>query len=269
MFSRIVVGVDGAEGGADALALARRLASADAQIIAVSVSPTILGSPRVAGDDDVTAVEDARVRLDASCGGDDALGREIIVARSVADGLAAAADQHDADLAVIGSSRRGPIGRILDGDDTRATVRKAICPVAVAPRGFAHTDTGISLLGVGWDGTPEANRAVEIARDIGRASGVPVEVLTVSGSTAWDQPEPVAVTSTLNTAQDAPDPSLPGGYEPTTATGPAASALAAFTEKVDLLVVGTHKRGTAARFAHGSTAETLTRRAPRPVLVVP
>jgi nucleotide-binding universal stress UspA family protein len=269
MFSRIVAGVDGSEGGADALALARRLARPDAEIIAVSVSPTILGPPRVAGDDDVAAAEEARVRLDASCEKDDALGREVMIARSVADGLAASAERHDADLVVIGSSRRGPIGRILDGDDTRATIRGAICPVAVAPRGFAQRDTGISLLGVGWDGTPEANRAVEIAREIGRASGVPVEVLTVSGSTAWDQPEPVAVTSTLDTSEDAPAPALPDGYTPTTATGPAATALASFIEKVDLLVVGTHKRGMAGRFAHGSTAETLARRAPRPVLVVP
>jgi nucleotide-binding universal stress UspA family protein len=43
------------------------------------------------------------------------------------------AELTDADLLVIGSSRRGLLGRALIGGDTRAALNGASCAVAIAP----------------------------------------------------------------------------------------------------------------------------------------
>ena len=59
-------------------------------------------------------------------------------ARSVGSGLHQLGTDYGADLLVVGSSSRGPVGRVLAGDDARGTVSGAACPVAVAPHAYAE-----------------------------------------------------------------------------------------------------------------------------------
>lgn len=132
--STIVVGVDGAKGGEDALALALRLAREGTSIVAVGVSPTASGDPHPPSDDPYGRADPAREEAVRTQAAAHELPVEFLLARSVADGLHDAAQRHSADLIVIGTSRRSGIGRVLDGDDTRATLRHAPCAVAVAPR---------------------------------------------------------------------------------------------------------------------------------------
>jgi nucleotide-binding universal stress UspA family protein len=70
----------------------------------------------------------------------------------------------EADLLVVGSSRRGLLGRVLIGDDTRAALNGAPCAIAIAPAGYSREPTPMSEIGVGYNGSPESEHALELAR---------------------------------------------------------------------------------------------------------
>jgi nucleotide-binding universal stress UspA family protein len=61
-------------------------------------------------------------------------------ARSPARALHDLAEHHEASLFVLGSSRRGLVGRVLPGAVTDRLLHGAPCPVAVAPGGFSFDD---------------------------------------------------------------------------------------------------------------------------------
>jgi nucleotide-binding universal stress UspA family protein len=143
MFSTIVVGVDGHEGGRDALALGERLrAIFSGDLIAVTAYPYDWFVNR--GDSaDVESIMHANAN-DMVAGELEHMG---INAKAVAmpDGSPAralhkAAKWHVGNVIVVGSDQHGPIGRVLAGDVTLGTLHGALCPVVVAPRRYAeHT----------------------------------------------------------------------------------------------------------------------------------
>ena len=58
--------------------------------------------------------------------------------RSAADEVLAAADEHRADLVVIGVRRRSPVGKLILGSNAQRILLEATCPVlAVKPGGAA------------------------------------------------------------------------------------------------------------------------------------
>ena len=57
-------------------------------------------------------------------------------ASSVGRALHELAEEIGADLIVLGSSRRGLLGRVLLGDDTRAALNGASASIAVAPTAY-------------------------------------------------------------------------------------------------------------------------------------
>lgn len=58
--------------------------------------------------------------------------------RSAADEVLAAADEHRADLIVIGLRRRSPVGKLILGSNSQRILLEATCPVlAVKPEGAA------------------------------------------------------------------------------------------------------------------------------------
>ena len=58
--------------------------------------------------------------------------------RSAADEVLAAADEHRADLVVIGLRRRTPVGKLILGSNSQRILLEATCPVlAVKPGGAA------------------------------------------------------------------------------------------------------------------------------------
>jgi len=266
MFSRIVVGVDGAQGGTDALALARRLASLTSEIVAVSIGVPDDHPTRGANlDYDRTVREDASARLAELPRREPEITGQTLIAATVAAGLHAAVTDVDADLIVIGSCRRGPIGQILAGDDARATLQGARCPVAIAPRDYALRDTPITTIGLGWNGGPDGENALEIAQGLADDLHGHVHAVTVTGAEA-------TATYTGRTPApgdaDAP-PSAPEGVEVTTVRGVPVDELERFAAEVDVMVVGSHQRGPLGRFTLGSASERLTQRCVRPLIVVP
>lgn len=271
MSFRIVAGINGAEGGVDALALARRLAPPSAEIIAVTVA-VLDGHPSraVSLDYDARIRQDALLRLDELRSEDADLEVETQEGASVGAGLHAAAERLDADLLVVGSCRRGLVGRIFAGDDVRQTLRGAPCPVAVAPRDVALTDTPIGTIGLGWDAGPEADEALGFARTLAAGTGAELHALSVVAMPPWEAtgdtttPEVAAAVEHVQGLLDALD-----DVETTTVTGRAPDELATFAAEVDVLVVGSHQRGPAGRIAMGSASEHLARESTRPLVVVP
>jgi nucleotide-binding universal stress UspA family protein len=143
MFRNVLVGVDGHDGGRDAIALAAQFAAPGARITLAHVydyewtpgSRQPLGRlARHRKARELLEHERATARIDA---------RVVPVGDAkVATGLCGLAAARDVDLIVIGSSRRGAVGRVLLGDDTAETVEAAPCPVAVAPHALAHVPAG-------------------------------------------------------------------------------------------------------------------------------
>src|SRR5215470_9435132 len=116
MFKTIVVGVDGRDGGRDALSLAGRLALvAGGDIVAVRALPleywvTRGGAPAYS----VVAADDARAELDADLAAAGLTARTHVLGdKSPARALHRVAEAEGADIVVVGSTRHGRAGRVF------------------------------------------------------------------------------------------------------------------------------------------------------------
>ncbi len=219
------------------------------------------------------AAEDAAAlarALAAAAGGASVSEVRVPDGESVGRGLHDAAVEQGADLIVIGSSTRGLLGRILAGDDVIATLRCAPCAVAIAPRGFAGSEAGLRTIGVGYDGSPQAEAALAAARALAdegtevRALGVatpPQGLVTPLGVSA------VAAIEAKREQIERCIGELDGGVQGRVVDGIAHQRLPELSGEVDLLVVGSSQRGKVGRVLLGSTSETLSRQAESPLLV--
>jgi nucleotide-binding universal stress UspA family protein len=233
MFKSVIAGVDGGAGGADALALAELLADPGADVVPITVAPT----------------------------------------QAPAVGLHEAAVTRSADLIVVGSSSRGLIGRVLAGDDVKATLRSAPCAVAVAPHGFAGESHAIEQIGVGYDGGAHSRIALDIAKAIAANTGAKLRVLGVA-MPPQGLVDPVGISSVAAIeARHEQMQRLIAELDPEISAeavdGIANEQLTALSSEVDLLVVGSSRRGTIGRVLLGSTSEQLSREASCPLLVAP
>jgi nucleotide-binding universal stress UspA family protein len=284
-FTKVIVGDDGQDGGADALALARALAP-NATPVLTAAHP---GDPMPSRAQQ--PAYDALLREETEA----ALARRRDVADlpsdtrlvTVADGSPARvlhrlAETEDADLIVVGSARHGAVGRLLLGSVGRAVLHGAPCPVAVAPRGFAEQGVAPATIGVAFDDSPEARHALDVALSVAQDVGAAVRIREVVAS---DLLPAVAGYPTLNIAElsrdlldharerldeliaDLPDTGVTITAE--AVLGTTGERLAEFAEDTDLLVTGSRGYGPFKRVMLGSTADRLIHHAPCPVLVVP
>lgn len=271
MFKKIVIGIDGTEGGDDALALARRLSGPDTELIGVSVA-VVEGHPSrgVNLDYDGRVHADAEQRLAAVLAREPDVRGEVTTAHSVGVALHAAAEHHGAELIAVGSCRRGMLGRIFAGDDALSVLREAPFPVAVAPRQYALTSVPLATVGVGWDGGEQSGHALDVAQAIAADLGAEVHAVAVVGLPVWPVVEGSVATLSIDDEVEAMERRMAQLDVPATiTTGTAADELAKFAAEVDLLVVGSRRQGRVARVLLGSTSEQLTGRCVRPLLVVP
>ena len=181
MFKQIVVGVDEHEGGRDAIALAKKLVAPDGRLTLAFV---YCGDPYVyrgaSAAFEATERERTLERLEAArveAGIDATL--NFVGSTSAGRGLHELAEHRGADLLVLGSCRRSLVGRVMMGDDTQAALNGAPCAVAIAPAGYADEPTAMREIGVGYDGSPESEHALELAREL--ASRVRREAVCVRG----------------------------------------------------------------------------------------
>ena len=158
----------------------------------------------------------------------------------VGRGLHEVAERQRADLLVVGSTRHALLGRVLLGDDCRAALNGTPCALGVAPLGYALAPHGLRRLGVGYDGSPESEAAVRVARELAAAhAGVIKTVAQPQGA------EGVAVYG-----------------------GPRAELVQAAKE-LDLLIVGSRGYGPIGRLVHGGVPRYLVGHATCPLLVLP
>lgn len=280
VFNTIVVGVDGRQGGRDALRLAGQLAEVGGgDLVAVRVfphqhRPALARSPAVEEERESTQVALDRELADM---GMTTARTHVVGDTSPARALHRMAERERADLLVVGSAHRGAVGRVLGGDVALGSLHGSPCPVAVAPRGMADHDAApLRRIGVGFDGTQESRQALALAVALATSARVQLELLCAAtapiplfAEAAWSdgaivdyrlEAEELISRTLAELDVDAVGKAVVGGPVET---------LVELTHRVDLLVVGSRGWGPIRRILLGSTAARLIREAACPVLVLP
>ena len=190
------------------------------------------------------------------------------------------AEREQADLVVVGSSRRGTFGRVLPGSTGEQVLHGAPCAVAIAPHGYEGGE--IRHIGVAYEGSPEAEAALRAAQALALELDAALTVYCVV------EPTP-ATDSMIAAGTGAAWPSVtakqharqllyyvadhaPAGLKPETLLlhGHAAEQIsrrAAGT--VDLLLTGSRGGGALRRAMSGSVSGALARDSGCPVVITP
>lgn len=284
MYRTIVVGHVPTDQGADALALGRELRELTGGDLALArvihddafVDPSVPSS--VAPPEELRARQAEEVRSEVEPVARTAVAdAHVIGSSSAAHGLHRLAEQLDADLIVVGSSHRGALGRVLPGSVAERLLHGAPCAVAVAPRGFAErSEVSLSVIGVGYDGRPEADLALEEAARLSRGVGGTLRVLAVS---PFD-PEDGSWNLGLDVIDVAEHEDLERRLHEAVARLPEETRAAAVMlkgrpaevladQQVDLLIVGSRGYGPLRTVLLGGVSAPLVRDASAPVLVLP
>jgi len=274
MFKNVVVGVDRQAGGRDAIALAKRLLQQGGQLTLAHIysgdAHTWQGSPT---EHDLPKREHIAELLETASkeAGVQQASLQWREAASPGRGLHELCELSEADLLVVGSSRRGLVGRVLLGDDTHAALNGAPCPIAVAPTGFAAQTQTIREIGVAYDGSPESEHALAVARTLAaeheaklsalEAVSLPAYALVGGGAPVGNAINKLVADARARIAGL-------GGVEPHAVYGIPIEELSLYSGSLDLLVVGSRGYGPIGRLMHGSTSQRLARAARCPLLVL-
>ncbi len=273
MFKNVIVGVDAQDGGHDAIALARQLCDEEGVLTLGYVYPleprawrgTIPAYDAGRGADGRQLLEHARQEagIEAQI--------HVVGSSTVGRGLHESAEALGADLLVVGSARRGILGRVLVGDDTRVALNGAPCAVAIAPAGYAQDRAAMGEIGVGYDGSPESEHALGVARRLAEEHHAQLSALDAIFFPARlvvgpPLPDAAMIDGMLQEARERI--AVLGDVEPHVVYGEPAEELAMYSASVDLLVVGSRSYGPIGRLVHGSTARQLALSARSPLLVL-
>jgi nucleotide-binding universal stress UspA family protein len=265
-FNKVLVGVDGRQGGRDAIALAMRLAAPGARITLVHVDPVEThpngSDPRalarqMLSDERVRAAIEARLLA--------------VTGSSAASALHQLAARRRHDLLVVGACHRGALGRRIVGDQAVESLNGAPCAVAIAPTGYAPPSR-LTRIGVGRDGSPESTAALAAARAIATRTGATIEPLIVLPVQSIPYGQPIEHRWSEVGKQLTPADLARLGSDDLdgrVSYGSPGEELACLSEEVDLLIVGSRSSGPVGRLFSGSTSNYLARHARCPLLVFP
>jgi nucleotide-binding universal stress UspA family protein len=275
MFKNVLVGVDGSANGRDAIALAARLCDPAGKLTLAHVHPGEFHPLHAITPDLLDEERKASVALlgdERAAGGVDA---ELvsIVAASPGAGLHQQAEEHGADLLVVGSCGRSALGRAMIGDDTRAALNGAPSAVAIAARGFATKSAPIAKLGVAYNGSLESETALASARQLAAQLGASIQALEVVSIPSYAfsgvMAPPLGDSIDALIAEATERVGKLDGVEGHAVYGLAGEELAAFGDQLDILVVGSRGYGPVRRLVSGSTSDYLERHARCSLLVLP
>ncbi len=277
----VVVGLDPERDDTAPLIVATSMARiTGAPLIAIAVYPHDPITNAVSGGAVDADLRDAALaRLETLTAGSDA---ELLVAGgpSAARVLHEEATRLGASLVVVGSTARGPLGRLAPGTTAERLTHGAPCPVAIVPA-EVPADWAPRRVGAGFIDLDDARIALRAAGAIAEAAGATMAVRTAVEPLAWMRSavvDPYAVPGELESSKAAAQRALDRALEalPTGAhaTGEAVEgkpvdALVALSEEVDLLVCGSRGYGPVRSVLLGGVTHALIRRAHCPVLVVP
>jgi nucleotide-binding universal stress UspA family protein len=274
MFEHVLVGVDGRQGGRDAIALARQLAAPDTKLTLVHVyggqtiggRASAMATPLEKEAGELVLAEALRESgVDAQA--------ELVYGESVGRGLHELAERLRADLLVVGSTRRALLGRVLVGDDSRAALNGAPCAIAIASRAYAQAPRQLERLGVGYDDSPESVRALATARQLAQRYGSSIQALWVVAlpTVREETPIPADWDQTIERLQQQYRARLAEleGVEGRVVYGGPREELAQFGKALDLLIIGSRNYGPIGRLVHGTISAYLLGHASCSLLVLP
>jgi nucleotide-binding universal stress UspA family protein len=286
VFERIAAGIDGFPEGRDAAALGAAIAlvvGAELLLVAVHPDPLVVLPREVSWAGVRKQAEQLLRRTRDEVDRDARI--KVVTDWSVPRALGRVVEREHRDLLVVGSSRKGPAGRVRMATSTRQLLSGYRCALAVAPRGFGDVPSRrFARVGVGYDGGPESRAALSVAASIAVAAGARLVVRGVVDDrlpmlgwsehavdrtqSIWDELLKPMVESLRDDARNA-----------VAATGSKAEvdvlrwsppdALRELSEQVDLLVIGSRRWGAAARVLLGGTGERIMHDAGCPILVTP
>jgi nucleotide-binding universal stress UspA family protein len=301
MTRTIVVGYDGTDHGDDALALGRLLAGiSDAELVVACAYPDDpLGESAAAlevaqgmREDAERKLERARGWLAGAAGGaatasaatDGGASLRAVAGASPSHVLHDLAEASSAAAIVVGATHHGKALRLLTGSTPDAVLNHAPCPVAVAPDGFRDAHAGTPRqIAVAFDGSPEAQHALDVAAGFARAAGARLRLVTAVNSAAVGiyPPPPLDVVAYEELGQIARDEArgrideaiaaLGAGVvaEGAVLDGDIVTGLVEDAKTDDLLFTGSRAKGPFRRVLLGSVSTHLLRDAACPVVIVP
>jgi nucleotide-binding universal stress UspA family protein len=281
----LIVGVDAGDRSRDAIALAKQLALGfPGGLLPVYVHTLQDLGLRIAGSraEEVEAIvaADAKAKLEAVRAVAAEMGLADVQLRkdsSAAAGLQNEAVARSAAVVVLGSSNRSVLGRVMPGGTADRLLSGSPVPVAVAPHGYADREAARAVIGVGFDGSPEALRAAAWAADLATRSGASLQVLAVQAQLMFGSVVAGGAYGTKTVNQVMAE-QLQSETEQLAATlsaesrmfrGEPGKALVEHSEPLDLLVLGSRGYGPVKSVLLGSVSSHVLRHAGCPVLVVP
>jgi nucleotide-binding universal stress UspA family protein len=209
-----------------------------------------------------------------------------LVGASVPSALHEAAEAEHAGLLVVGSTRRGRIGRTLPGSTAERLLHGAPCPVAVVPHRWTR-DGEPKTIGVAFVDTAEGREALRGAHALARSLGARLRVLTVVRPTLSMYVETEAQTATRRAkhfedvlgehkvkairAAERALAELNGSAEAEVdgLIGDPAEVLADFSQHLDVLVLGSRGYGPLRAVLLGGVSGRVVDDARCPVIVLP
>jgi nucleotide-binding universal stress UspA family protein len=259
-------------------------------------APLIIASASAAGDRPDAGQQDEDLVVDAS-GALEQARRELepegipVECRELANTSAARAlhetsEDEDAGLLVVGSTQRGPVGRVIPGSTAERLMHGAPCPLAIVPPGW-EAGAGLNRIGVAYVDTDEGREALHGGYALARRAGATLRVLTVVKAGLAMYGETEAATGTQRgrdfehvegehrvRAEDAvrrATEALDGdvAVETDAFVEDPADVLIRVSENLDLLICGSRGYGPLRAVLLGGVSRRLTAEAHCPVIVLP
>ena len=290
----IVIGYDGGDSGADAVALGLRyaeLVDATPIVTVIYPEPAAIGIGRVdaewvadrraEGEECLEGAKAVVAGLQAAGGANVAVEYRLVASSSAARGLSDLADGVRAGSLVVGSSAvEGGESRLFAGSTASRLLHGAAKPVALAPKGMRERRFGTPLtVGVAFIDTSEAKAALAEAAWFAALAPATLRVVTVvadeAAVTPWligaDAEHAFSETAqeSFGAAVDAAAGMLPSGLtvESELLVGDVVHELSELD--VDILFCGSRGYGPVRSVLLGGVSSRLMRHAKHPIVVVP
>ena len=259
-------------------------------------APLIVASASAAGDRPDAGQQDEELVVDASEALERAR-RELeperipvecreLASTSAARALHEASEAEDAGLLVVGSTRRGTVGRVIPGSTAERLMHGAPCPIAIVPPGW-EAGAGLKTIGVAYVDTDEGREALRGAHALARRASASLRVLTAvkAGLARYGETEPrtaaqrgkefdevegelrVRAENALRRATEALDGDV--AVEADAFVEDPADVLIRVSENLDLLICGSRGYGPLRAVLLGGVSRRLTAEARCPVIVLP
>lgn len=272
-----MVGLDGRQHDADALALVQTLREGAfaGQVVLVHVMPDapLLGlgmaefqmASRHAGE---------QLLAEAAAHVAEPVETEVLNPWPAALALERFAFTRYASLLVLGSSHRTTVGCIVPGSVALRLLKSAPCPVAVAPAGYAESPRDhIKGVGIAYDASSGADRALQAAASAAAALGAPLHVYHVVPSDELDELSRVQMISygkvILDRAQEQLLPSVNPRLRELSGDPAHSIVDAVRVDNVGLLFAGSRGHGALRQGLFGGVCRALLQTAPCPVVLLP